>query len=697
MKSTAAPDDLDTPAHANIERTDRLESWKEIAGYLRRGVTTVQRWEREENLPVHRHQHDSLGSVYAYKFELEAWRANRVERADKDEQSQLEPRIRVRDSARLWPTVQGIAALSLAAAIGGGVVHFLTPAHPADLRRLAVVLPSSAPIVANGTDRTVAITPEGKRIIYVGGSPASRKLFVRPFDQLAYTPIPNVLTPRYPFVSPDEQWIGFFEGFTLKKVRIVGGLPTIVAVDNEGSGFYGASWGPNNKIAVAVGGRLMQVSADGGTLEPLTVPDETKEQAVYRWPQYLPDGQSLLFTVVPFGDWGEKDSKSSLENARVALLDLRTGYKKILIESGTHARYIEPGYLVYAASGTLRAVPFDSKKLAVVGSSKVVLPDLEVSREGAANFDVARDGTLVYTPGGVQTDLLVLTWVDRHGQEQAVGAPPLSYRNPRLSPDGTRVAFGSLRDLGIWDLTNKKFSWFGVGPASNPVWTPDGRDLIFSAIRGGVANIYIQAVNGSHPLGRLTDSRRNQYPYAVSPDGKYLVFREDAASADLMLLDLVTKNHIEPLIQTPGMDMEAALSPDGRLVTYQTDSSGQQEVYVQPFPNSDNKHWKVSNGGGSRPTWAHNGRELFYISPRGDFMTVPVERQGETFTVGRPTALFEGPFYLLSRVGTLWSYEVSLNGDRFLMTKPEGSTGSVTRNIEVVLNWNEELRRMVSR
>ena len=527
---------------------DRLDSWKEIAAYLKRGVTTVQRWEREESLPVHRHQHDSLGSVYAFKNELEAWREKRAVRSDPEDELTLDGAVinGGRRFAAWHRTILWGAALLAAAGVGAVSVRLLTTATPKLVRRLTIVPSSTAPIVTNGIDRNLTITPDGTRIVYVGGGGAP-KLFVRALDQLDITPIAATVSPRYPFISPDGHWIGFFEGFTsLKKVAITGGPATeLTYVDSGGdTGLRGATWGPDNQIVFAVGDRLLRVSANGGKPEVLAAADHGKGEAAYWWPEYLPGGQALLLTIVPSGDWTEKGSKGSIENAQIATLDLRTGARKLLVEGGSHAQYLESGHLVYAASGTLRAVRFDLSKLAVVGTPRTVLPDVEMSREGAADFDVARDGTLVYTPGGVQNDVVTLTWVDRHGHEEALGTPPFKYRYPRLSPDGSRVAFGSPRDLGMWDFSSRQLTWFAIGPSTYPVWMPDGKRLIFASTRAGAANIYQQVVDGTQPTSRLTESPHNQFPNAISPDGNHLVFREDAASSNLMLIDFPVKHAV---------------------------------------------------------------------------------------------------------------------------------------------------------
>jgi serine/threonine-protein kinase len=705
-------------AHAtSVDASERLESWKEIAAYLKRGVTTVQRWEREEGLPVHRQQHDSLGSVYAYKDELEAWRVKRALPAEADATDALTATSSFLDRrAGHWDSRVLQAGMLIAAVLVGAVgARLLTTTTPAlsPVRHLTVVPNADAPIAMNGTERNVAITPDGKRIVYVGGPGASR-ILVRALDQPNAVPTGAVGSPRHPFVSPDSQWIGYFDGGVLKKVSVTGGPATpiteIRTADNkagrsdrpasfpvEGAGARGATWGPNSDVFIAMEGGLFRLAVDGGARELLVRPDTNKGEAAYCWPEYVAGANAILFTILPSGDWSEKGSRGSLDNAEIAVLDLRTRQSKVLLQGASHAHYVESGHLVYAASTTLRAVPFDIKKLAVTGTPKTVVPQVAMSVRGAADFDVSRDGTLAYVPGTIENDLVSLMWVDRSGREDAAGPPPFLYRYPRLSPDGKRLALGSVRDLGVWDFATRKLSWFGFGPTSYPVWTPDGRRVIFSATAAPPVHMYVQTVDGTQPAAKLIDGAYSQYPNVVSPDGAHLVFREEAGSSDLMVLDLADDNHHpRPLVKTPFRELNADLSPDGKFVAYQSNESGQDEVYVQPFLEGTARRWVVSSGGGSRPMWSHSGEELFYVSPSGAMMSVAVDRRGTSLATGAAIKLFDGPYYFGGGAIAGRTYDISPIDGRFLMMKSvSGQPSANGGNIEVVLNWFEELRQTV--
>jgi serine/threonine-protein kinase len=424
----------------------------------------------------------------------------------------------------------------------------------------------------------------------------------------------------------------------------------------------------------------------------LIEPDPEKGEASYEWPEYLPDGRALLFSVMPPGDWSGEE-QGGIENARIAVLDLRTGQHKVLIQGGTSPHYVASGHLAYAAAGSLRVVPFDLESLEVTGTPRTVITGLAMSATGAANFDVARDGTLVYVHGDFDNRLSTLVWVDRHGGESDIGAPPFRYRQPRLSPDGSRVAFGTPRDLGIWNFSSRTLLWLGVGPALLPVWTPDGRSLIFASGRTK-ATMYSQPIDGSHPAKTLAKSPNSQFPSTVSPDGTHLVFRENGASPNLMLLDLTGRGSTQPMFEKPVQGRPGAeFSSDGRLLVYQSNESGQHEVYARSFPIVAAQSLMVSKDGGSFPVFGRSGQEIFYVSPDDTLMSVAIKRQGSTFTASPPVALFKGA-YLFQMVHP---FDVSVDGSRFLMMKRSKSSGPTesTRNIEIVLNWGEELKRTV--
>jgi serine/threonine-protein kinase len=262
----------------------------------------------------------------------------------------------------------------------------------------------------SGINHDLAISPDGSRVVYVGGS--GSQLFARAMDQLEATPLIASGGPADIFMSPDGQWVGFVDNrTTLKKVAITGGPPiTICRV----IGGRGGTWGPDNTIIFASfdsSSGLLRVSAAGGEPTVLTRPNRDGGERDHFWPHYLPNGEAVLFTIVPNG---------SIEDAQVAVLDLKTGQHKILIRGGTDAHYVPSGHLVYAVGTTLQAIAFDLNRLEVVGTPTPVVQQVSMTADGAADFDVARDGTLVYVPGGTQAAARTLAWVDRQGREEPV-------------------------------------------------------------------------------------------------------------------------------------------------------------------------------------------------------------------------------------------------------------------------------------
>ncbi len=308
----------------------------------------------------------------------------------------------------------------------------------------------------------------------------------------------------------------------------------------------------------------------------------------------------------------------------------------------------------------------------------------------------------------MQSEVRTLVWVDRRGHEEPLKAQARAYVYPRLSPDGTRVA-AELRDeewdIWILNLVSTTLTRFSFGSYEDrlPVWTPDGKRIVWTSSREGLANVYWQAADGSGTVEQLIKSPVPQFVSAISPDGTQLVLREGASTRDLMIVAMDQQPRlVKPLVQTSFVETSAEISPDGRWMAYASNESGQDEVYVRPFPNVNDGRWPVSIGGGAKPLWARNGRELFYMVPSGGgvaVMSTPIEG-GATFAAGKPTKVAEGPYFFgtTGTGGTAFrTYDISLDDKRFLMIKnPEGAEQTATStNITVVQNWTEELKRLV--
>jgi eukaryotic-like serine/threonine-protein kinase len=557
--------------------------------------------------------------------------------------------------------------------------------------RLMITAPRGASFTVNAGDRVLALSPDGTRLVYVGGP--AQQLFVRPLDGLEATPLTDGRASlRGPFMSPDGRWVGYFSDQGLRKIPISGG-PAITLCSLDGTP-RGASWGQDGSIVFATFGSktgLWRVSDAGGDASVLTRPDPMRGERDHVWPELLPGGRGVLFTVVPI-------EGSPMGNSYIAVLDRRTGAQKIVVKRGRNARYLPSGHLVYSVGGdALHAVAFDLDRLEATGTPVPVLS--QVVTTTAPYFDVSRQGTLVYMRGPVQTPARALVWVDRNGREEQIKAPVRAYEEPRISPDGKRVAVVAQddeTDIWMWDFTgHEALRRFTFGPSFDiaPLWTPDGSRVLFASNRMGMNSIFWQSADGSGAVERLTDSPHVVRPETFSPDGKLLVIETNPATPDIVMLTLDAPGRVQPLVQTPAVEGRAALSPDGRWLAYESWETGTDEVYVRPFPDVNGGKWQVSTGGGGLAAWARTGEELFYVDPTGALMSVRVGR-GATWNASPPQKLLDARYFL--QMGGSRNYDVSPDGKRFLMIKSaDGPATLAPQSLVVVQNWFEELRRLV--
>ena len=557
-----------------------------------------------------------------------------------------------------------------------------TQAAPPRISRMTIASSGTAAVTPNG-NRSLAITPDGTRVVYVGNN--VRQLFVHPLDRLDSVPLVTATVPlNWVFVSPNGQWVGFDEGGTLKKVALAGG-PVKTVLNTGLGGSSGATWAPDDTIIFTTldpTTGLQRVSADGGDVAVLTRPALARGELDHLWPEMLPGGLAVLFTITATG---------GPDAAQVAVLDLATGASRVVMPGGSHAHYVQSGHLIYTAGGTVRAVPFDLDRLETRGTPVTVLTRLVTKSQGAAEFVVAADGTFAYVDAPDVAAANTLVWVDRKGREKPLGAPPGPYEHPRVSPDGMRVAVVNRDDIWVLDLTGQRASQLTFAPATNfaPLWTKDGhRLLFFSPVRE--SGLFWQAADGTGPAERLATG----LPSGVTPDGRHVIFSSAPGARDVMLLTLDASHHVEPLIQTASTERNGVVSANGRWVAYESDSSGEFEIYVKPFPTVRDVQWLVSTAGGTRPLWTPNGQELFFVAPDGSLMAVRVDAGGSSWRAGSPVRVVEG-LYINRTSRSSRNYDVSGDGKRFLMVKPPARQDPAPQII-VVQNWFEELRRLVS-
>ncbi len=343
------------------------------------------------------------------------------------------------------------------------------------------------------------------------------------------------------------------------------------------------------------------------------------------------------------------------------------------------------------------AVPFDPQRLTATGEAVPVVEGvLQSPITGAAQYSISATGSLVYVPGGIRSAQSKLVWVSRNGAEQPLVAPGRSYMFPKLSPDGRRLAVNIVeQETQVWvhDLSRETLTRLTFEGTTNaaPVWTPDGKRIAFQSNKEGPQNIFWQMADGSGGLERLTTSQYLNAAVSWSPDGQLLAFLEinPTTQRDIWVLRLSDRK-AQPFLQTRFNETAPRFSPDGRWLAYISDESGRFEIYVQPYPGPGGK-WQISTEGGTEPMWNPNGRELFYRS--GDkMMAVDIASQ-PSFSAGTPRMLFEGRYE--TPIVPIDNYDVSLDGQRFLMLKPSEQAQAAPTQINVVLNWFEELKRRV--
>jgi serine/threonine-protein kinase len=589
-------------------------------------------------------------------------------------------------AASRWASSRALAvvgAAMMSSALAAGMLVWFVPRTPAEpVTRLALVPPPDAPL----TDRHIAVSPDGRQLVYVSGS----SLAVRSFDEVTPRRIPNMGSPGYPFVSPDGRWIGFFDGLNaLKKVPITGG-PAVVLTGIGGAAGRGASWGSDGYIVYATDDPatgLWRVHEDGGTPELLT----RREQGDHTWPHVLPGARAVIFS----------DYSYPGEDVTLSVLDLTSRMHKPLVP-GSHAQYSATGHLVYGASGSLRVIGFDAARLETRGIAMPVIEELSISRDSPAGVSLASNGTLTYvagTSGGIADASRQLVWVDRDGNEEPVGAPPDAYVIARLSPDGTRIALDQRSRAGdgltIWDIARKTRSRFSFGVDAYPVWAPDGSRLVFTSFDAstGVGNLVWQAADGSAIRERLPETSHSRYATSFSSDGRHVFFREETPDngLDIGMLTIETEVRSDILISTPASELNPEISPDGRWLAYESNVSGTPEVYVRPFPDVESGLWQISEGGGTQPAWAKDGSELFYRATTGALVAASIE-SAPSFVAGAARQVVAGDYY---GSGPYRTYDVAADGERFLMTTAgAAASGSLGPYVVVVQTWFAELERL---
>ncbi len=549
-----------------------------------------------------------------------------------------------------------------------------------------------APLATGGA--RVALSHDGRSLVYSGPAEGGNRLWVRRFDQLDAVPIAGTEGAGTPFLSPDGQRVAFVKAGTSIRIASLAGAPTVTLSDKVNT--TGGDWATDGYIYFEVDSGLGRMPASGGDIEPVYTIKPDKKEVATEWPRVLPGNTGVLFRMRRTGQ-GVSDFE-----IMAAPLPPKPHEPAHTLVRGVYATYAPSGHLLVVTSdGKLIAIPFDPKKLALTGAPIALLEGVGV-RNGGFNVDLtlADNGTLAYTTGGTLVSRRAV-WVSMEGGVTPVDPgwdPQGVIESASLSPDGKSAAIGlsrdGRRDIWVKQLPDGPFSRITFGDTSSvrPAWSPDGREVYYVNDRAGsgVGPAYAHRADGTGAARLVKSSPQDDYgQVALSRDGKWLLLRTapvGAGSADIVGMHL-PDTALVPLVATSAAELHPALSPDGRWLAYSSNESGTFEVYVRPFPETSSAKWQVSTAGGAEPAWSKDGRRLFYINGRNEMVSVEITAV-PTFTVGKQRPLFTVAQF--TRPGPIPSFSLAPDGDHFLMVRE----GESTQQSELIVaeNWLETLR-----
>lgn len=536
----------------------------------------------------------------------------------------------------------------------------------------------------------LALSPDGRMLAMVAFSAPANKdvLWTYEVGSRRASSLEGTKGASYPFWSPDGRSIGFFAGGKLKKVNLSGGPAQELCDAPNGRG---GAWNRDGVIVftpAAMGG-VSRVSSSGGTPVEITKPDASRFETSHRWPAFLPDGKHFLYLAANF--------LGKLEYNAIFTGSLDSQERHLLVSASANAAYAEPGYLLYLREKTLVAQPFDWRRHILSGEPHILSDEvLYTPLVDRAVYSVS-GGEVLVTQTGTGASLSQLTWLDRSGKPAGTIAMPGTYNNVRLSPDGHRVATDQTdpdgRNIDVWvhELARSATTRLTFDPALDqmPVWSPDGKQILFASTRKLGFELYLKNADGSGTeelAAELGDGLPGTaYPWDWSRDGKNVLVSKRNELWYLSWPQRVAK----PLLQPKWTVQNAQFSPDGRWMAYASNETGNMEIYVSPFPSANGK-WQVSSAGGEEPRWRQDGKELFYLSSEGKMMAVAVKTDA-SFEAGAPVALFQAHPRQAVSAQDLCSYDVSGDGQRFLIsTKAEEANASP---LSVLLNWASEMEK----
>ena len=579
----------------------------------------------------------------------------------------------------------GVAAFALSTLVLALALVLETPQESQPIR-FAVPPPAD---VARFSHVQFAVSPDGRSLAFVGITADRRRLLgVRPLDSNEVRLLPGTDDAVFPFWSPDSQFIGYFAGDKLKRVRAYGG-PTETL--SEAPELYsGGSWNVEDVIVVGSHEGIQRVDARGGSLSAVTALDEGRGEWAHAHPQFLPGGDHFLFLA--------RSSEEEKEGVYVGSLD--SSETRRLLSSNLRAHYLRSGHLLSVNRGELWVSRFDADTLEVSDRAFPLAEQVRFNAgAGAPAFSVSENGVVAYRTGMRLSSEGLLTWRSRDGREPALisDEPIQNPRNLRLSPDGRRLALtrgGSGEgDLWVYPLDGRPpVPLTRQGGYSEPVWSPDGTRVVFRSNQE--RQLFWMPADGSalepKPMSsHLTGMQPGSWP----PNGNELVAGERGRGIFAVPFD----GEQEPRFVAEAEDLVGPprLSPDGRWLAYSSTVTGQREIWVRPYPGPGPPA-RVTSDGGADPVWSRDGRELFYLEgPLGtrNVRLMGVKREGTSESrFGAPQVVVDGDFMSSSK------YDVAPDG-RFVMIQPtaaqETEEEPLDDHIVVVINWFEELKRLV--
>jgi eukaryotic-like serine/threonine-protein kinase len=542
----------------------------------------------------------------------------------------------------------------------------------------------SAPLPFSARD--VAVSPNGHTVAIVGHRESERNNVIwiyEPGSQES-TSLANTEGATYPFWSPDGQSLGFFADGKLRKLSLAGGPVQTLCDAPTGRG---GTWNKDGVIIFTPSGHLgvglYRISASGGTATQITVPDKSQTEDSHRWPQFLPDGIHYLYSAIHLS--GRRDL------SMVFVGSLNSNEKRLVTKASSNVTYVAP-YLLYYRDQTLLGQRFDTKTFELSGESIPILTDVQYSPRISRAVFAASDTHLLVAQKAGDTGASQLLWFNRQGQEIGTPLKPGIYGNMMLSPNGKSVASDitdpASQNTDIWtfDLDTQSAKRLTFDPAidSVPIWSPDGTRMVFASNRGVTFDLYFKDTNGGQEEKSVPENGPDRFPSDWSHDGRYVLYER---GADLWF---VTIPELQPtqFLKASSTLKNGQFSPDGKWVAYSSNESGRWEVYVTSFPEAHGK-WQVSNAGGDQARWRSDGKELFYLASDSRMMAAPV-KTGSNFDAGTPVALFQANPRELVATSEQFSYDVSKDGQRFLINT-QLKTG--ISPMSVIMNWSARLKQ----